>query len=186
MTLHLSILAAFLASTTAPAGNPSGKLAPRVGMPSGTDAGTVKNFAVMYPSKTPTTQRRPAFAVSAEPTANCVVGLNFWRALSQIESGDNDLAHGRARELSRFQILPREWRRATAQPLRMATNAAIALAVARGIMADRVAKLGHEPSPVEFYELWNAPAQVGHPSRAVRERAERFENLVNKYNQKTK
>jgi hypothetical protein len=37
---------------------------------------------------------------------------------------------------------------------------------------------GRMPDDVEFYILWNAPAQTDHPHHAVAERARRFMNLV--------
>jgi hypothetical protein len=35
-----------------------------------------------------------------------------------------------------------------------------------------------DPTPFEIYVFWNAPAQIGHPSKVVSEKAQRFENLV--------
>ncbi len=110
--------------------------------------------------------------------------MDRWSALSQIESGDNDRAHGRFGEVSRYQIRRLEWRRATAQPLSAATHRAIALAVAQGIQGERIGQfeVNHRraPSAVEFYLLWNQPANVDHPTPAGLEEARRFENLVNK------
>ena len=39
---------------------------------------------------------------------------------------------------------------------------------------------GQPATDFEFYVLWNSPAQVDHPGPAVRERAGRFVNLVNR------
>ena len=61
---------------------------------------------------------------------------------------------------------------------------AVALAAARQIMHDRCAGFEREhnrrPTDFEFYVLWNAPAQVERPRKAVRERAERFCRLVSR------
>ena len=35
-----------------------------------------------------------------------------------------------------------------------------------------------QPNDFEFYVLWNAPWQADHPSATVKERAQRFVNLV--------
>jgi hypothetical protein len=54
---------------------------------------------------------------------------------------------------------------------------------AQRIMSSRVTTFertnGRSPDDFEFYVLWNAPAQINHPHRAVAERALRFINLVN-------
>ena len=107
--------------------------------------------------------------------------MDRWAALSQIESGDNDRAVGAAGEISRYQMRPDLWRR-YAQPKSTWVNPQDALGVAREIMRERCrdfeAVYKRPPTDLEFYVLWNAPAQVQQPSRAVRERAERFCNLV--------
>ena len=103
--------------------------------------------------------------------------LDRWAALSQIESGDNDKAVGRMGEISRYQILPDVWA-AFAPDTANWENSQDALAVAKEAMKKRCAsfqKSQHRlPTDFEFYVLWNAPAQVKHPSRSVRDRAERF------------
>jgi hypothetical protein len=107
--------------------------------------------------------------------------MDRWTALSQIESGDDDRALGSAGEISRYQIKPEVWRRyapATADW----TKPADALLVAREAMQDRCAafeRSAHRPpTDFEFYILWNAPAQIQHPGKAVSSRAERFCNLI--------
>jgi hypothetical protein len=120
-------------------------------------------------------------------TCFCAVALGFalntaamdrWVALSMIESGDNDHAVGTAGEISRYQIKPELW------PGGNPSDAHAALATAQQIMRTRVEAFErvHEraPSDYEFYILWNAPGQVDHPRAAVRERARRFENLIQK------
>ena len=103
-------------------------------------------------------------------------GMNRWKALSMLESGDNDYAIGRCGEISRFQIRPSYW------PGGNPTDAVAALVVARSIMNDRIQQFmethGRQPTNFEFYVLWNAPAEVDHPVPCVAERARRFVNLV--------
>ena len=102
--------------------------------------------------------------------------MDRWTALAMVESGGNDRAVGRAGEISRYQIRRELWPGGNPQ------NSRVALAHARRIMAARVAAFeqarGRAPDDFEFYVLWNAPAQSGHPHRAVAERARRFANPV--------
>ena len=115
-----------------------------------------------------------AAALASLPTQVCA--MNRWDALSMIESGDNDRAIGNRGEVSRFQILPALW------PGGDPRNKEEALSAARAIMQVRLTRFQREykrpASDFEFYVLWNAPWDVGHPSKAVSERAQRFANLV--------
>ncbi len=108
-------------------------------------------------------------------------GMDRWAALSQIESGDRDGARGVAGEVSRYQIKPRLWRRYASADADW-TRREDALAVAQAVMKQRCAEFERSaqrpPTDFEFYILWNAPAQIRNPGKAVRERAERFCNLV--------
>ena len=108
--------------------------------------------------------------------------MDRFAALSMIESGDDDLARGQSGEVSRFQIRREVWSQLTNAPVSQATDAKVAEAVARKLAAARCEKFerehGRVPTDEEFYILWNAPAQIGHPGRSVQERAERFANLV--------
>jgi hypothetical protein len=111
------------------------------------------------------------------------LGMDRWAALSLIESGDNDAAVGRAGEVTRFQIKPVLWEQfCPARQLGARTNPELALRVARAIMSVRCAefkrRLHRAPTDFEYYVLWNAPAQVENPNRAVTRRARRFCNLV--------
>ena len=94
-------------------------------------------------------------------------------ALSQIESGNNDHARGRAGEVSRWQILKSVWRAHTSLPYSAATNAITAQAVALAVLAERVtafsAKHGRQPTDAEIYLLWNP--------KAAHSTAQRFANL---------
>jgi hypothetical protein len=107
--------------------------------------------------------------------------MERWEALSQLESGDNDRALGRVGEISRYQIKPAVWRH-------YATTKADwekpeeALIVAKAVMQDRCAAFERSfrrtPTDFEFYVLWNAPALIARPGKAVSQRAQRFCNLV--------
>ena len=110
--------------------------------------------------------------------------MDRFAALSMIESGDDDFAHGQHTEVSRFQIRSEVWQQATNLPLSEATNAAVALTVAQLVAQQRCQNFeknfGRSPTDFEFYVLWNSPAQINNPGRVVRERAQRFVNLVQK------
>lgn len=114
--------------------------------------------------------------------AGSAFSMDRFDALSMIESGDDDFAHGQHTEVSRFQIRSELWLATTNAPISQATNAGIALDVAQMIIAKRCqlfeARYGRPPTDFEFYVLWNSPGQIDNPSRAVRARAERFVNLV--------
>ena len=109
--------------------------------------------------------------------------VDRWSALSQMESGDDDDAVGGAGEISRYQIRPEVWRR-YAPPEADWRKPDDALSVAREAMRDRCAafeRAAHRPpTDFEFYILWNAPAQIRRPGKAVCGRAERFCNLVSR------
>jgi hypothetical protein len=108
-------------------------------------------------------------------------GLDRLSALSMIETGDNDRMVGRAGEISRYQILMREWRSVT-NSNRFA-DPKVSEAVTRKLIEKRVAMFqsiyGRNPTDFEFYGLWNAPAQVyrGRVSPVVADRCRRFANL---------
>jgi|ERR1044071_3623830 hypothetical protein len=108
-------------------------------------------------------------------------GMDRWSALSQIESGDNDRAVGRAGEVSRYQIKPKVWQ--VYAPLQADwQKPQDSLAVVKDAMEARCRaferSFHRRPTDFEFYILWNAPAQIKHPTKAVTERAKRFSNLV--------
>ena len=96
--------------------------------------------------------------------------LDRWAALSQIESGDDDNATGSAGEISRYQIKPDLWRHYASATADW-TKAADALLVAKQAMQDRCATferaVHRPPTDFEFYVLWNAPARIQHPGKAV-------------------
>jgi hypothetical protein len=115
-------------------------------------------------------------ALAALGVVSSASGMDRWRALSMLETGDNDYAIGRCGEISRFQIRAEYWPGGNPQ------NPRAALAVARNIMQARVGRFqqahGRSPNDFEFYVLWNAPAEVDHPVSCVVERAQRYVNLV--------
>jgi len=108
-------------------------------------------------------------------------GMDRLAALSMIETGDNDRMVGRAGEISRYQILKREWRSVT-NSVRY-TDPATAKAVTLILLEKRVQAFQvtyrRPPTNFEFYALWNAPGQVleGRVSRRVAERCQRYANL---------
>jgi hypothetical protein len=111
-------------------------------------------------------------------------------ALGMIESGNDDRGVGRAGEVSRYQIHPAVWKNYSESWEYQ--NLDVSLQVARQhwnylatYFRDKTAR---EPAPFDMYVLWNTrfgyyarkafdPARV---SAVVRERAQRFVNLVNR------
>ena len=107
------------------------------------------------------------------------LGMDRWTA----RSGNNDAAIGRAGEVSRYQIKPHLLQKYGGPwSLLARTNPQAALCVAQAIMRGRSMDFEHQfhrpPTEFEYYILWNAPAQIGKPGRAVSARAKRFCNLV--------
>ncbi|HYG24624.1 MAG TPA: hypothetical protein VEH04_17755 [Verrucomicrobiae bacterium] len=116
-----------------------------------------------------------------------VFGTERLAALSMLETGNNDRAIGRAGEVSRYQVLRREWRSVTNSVAY--TDSETARHVVLAIMQKRVkafqAAYGRLPNDFEYYGLWNAPSQVlrGRVSRVVAERCRRFANLCEREQQ---
>jgi hypothetical protein len=108
-------------------------------------------------------------------------GMDRLAALSMIESGNNDRMVGGAGEISRYQVLKREWHSVTNST--RYTDPKTARAVTLKLIDQRVnrfrATYRREPTHFEFYGLWNAPTQVlrGRVSRVVAERCRRYSNL---------
>lgn len=105
--------------------------------------------------------------------------------LSMIESGDNDLAVGKHGERGRYQISEEVWKEYDWWHMDFKTHARERYW--SDIIAETILKVrtqgfqrlfSKDPTPFETYVLWNAPAQIGHPSPVVSEKAQRFENLV--------
>lgn len=110
-------------------------------------------------------------------------GMDRLSALSMLETGNNDAMIGRAGEISRYQVLKREWQSVTSSTSYRDPN--IAKLVALKLIDQRVQRFEavykRTPTDFEFYALWNAPGQVlnGRVSRVVAERCHRFANLCN-------
>lgn len=108
-------------------------------------------------------------------------GMDRLSALSMLETGDNDRAIGRAGEISRYQVLRREWRTVTNSAAY--ADSETARTVVLRLMDHRIhafeATFGRSPNDFEFYGLWNAPSQImeGKLTRRVAERCRRFANL---------
>ena len=111
-------------------------------------------------------------------------------ALGMIESGNDDHGIGPAGEVSRYQIHPRVWKNYSGS--REFENPEVSLQVARQHWNRLTSyfrdKTGREPSFFDMYVMWNT--RFGYYARngfdpdrvspAVRERAQRFVNLVNR------
>ena len=108
-------------------------------------------------------------------------GMDRLAALSMIETGNNDRMVGRAGEISRYQILKREWRSVTnsARYADPETAKAVTLKLLDRRVQQFQAVHNRPPTNFEFYALWNAPTQVleGRVSRVVAERCRRYANL---------
>ncbi len=108
-------------------------------------------------------------------------GMDRLAALSMIESGNNDRMIGRAGEISRYQILKREWRSVTNSTRYF--DPAVAKAVTLTLIERRVqafrTTFRRAPTDFELYGLWNAPRQVlnRRVSKVVAERCQRYANL---------
>ena len=115
-------------------------------------------------------------ALSAFGLMTPALAMDRWEALSMIESGNNDRAVGSVGEVSRYQIRPELWPGGNPQ------NPEQALTVAQKTMQPRLKRFERlhrrQPTDFEFYVLWNAPWVVDHPTTTVRERAQRYANLV--------
>ena len=108
--------------------------------------------------------------------AKPALAMDRWEALSMIESGNNDRAIGSVGEVSRFQIRPELWPGGNPQNPQQALTAAQKTMTPRLNRFERIHK--RQPTDFEFYVLWNAPWVVDHPTAVVKERAQRYANLV--------
>jgi hypothetical protein len=109
--------------------------------------------------------------------------LDRFDALSMIESGDNDRAHGPDGELSRYQFSPGLIAEFQIDATRL-DDPAYARQQAIKVMNLRCSGFEHQfhraPTDVEFYLLWHRPNHVEHPTGLELERAQRFANLVSR------
>ncbi len=122
-----------------------------------------------------------------------VIAAMHLAALGQIESGDRDAKVGSMGEVSRYQIMPSVWR-ATVDELGLRKigvdpkSESDARIVANQIWCSRAVdfewRRSRKPTVVELYLLWHCPARVSKPTKADREIATRFANLVEKLSMK--
>ncbi len=128
-----------------------------------------------------------AILILALSVLSARAGLSKLEAISMLETGNNDSAVGGAGEVSRYQIMPRTWRRFTSS--QAYTDKQLSTWVAEQYLAlletSFCQRAGRGPSDFDRYVLWNAgPAyyeRVGfaaarvHP--VIAERAQRYVNL---------
>lgn len=109
--------------------------------------------------------------------------MDRFSALSMLESGDNDQAHGRGGELSRYQFSPAVIAEFKIDATQL-QDAAYARSQAVRVMDYRCSVFDQQnhrpPTDVEFYMLWHRPDRVFHPLPRELERAKRFANLVSR------
>lgn len=142
-------------------------------------------------------------ALYGVPTFAGLASISNWptllHALAMIETGctngnqqKGDFKVGASKEISRYQLLPSVWRagmKKAGLSEAKTTDPIAARLIARTIWEERrqrfAKKAKREPSSREWYALWNAPGafekagfQFEKLSKAVRERSERFANLV--------
>jgi len=132
----------------------------------------------------------PALVPAAVPTTSnsAVLSARHRFALGMIETANNDWEIGGAGEVSRYQIMPSVWKCYSAS--RSYQNPAVSLEVARqhwsALYTTFIKQARREPTDFDMYVLWNTRygyyANRGfNPARlhaVVRDRAERFTNLV--------
>lgn len=122
--------------------------------------------------------------------ATCCASQHSLRmaCLGEFESGNCDLARGKANEVSRYQIMPTVWHQYAARGSNPRVPG-VSRKVAGAIIRFRLGVYFGDPNfeildDAQWYGLWNAPGQFRcqqwFPSAAVRERAERFANLCAK------
>lgn len=96
----------------------------------------------------------------------------LFHALAVIESGENDRAIGRKGEVSRYQILPSQWKRFYPLQRKYYENPVIATEVSRKILADIYCHQGVDA----LYTQWNTGRR-----RFINETGKRFKNLYDHY-----
>ena len=114
-------------------------------------------------------------------------GMDY-QALGMLETGNHDAQIGTHGEICRFQMLKPNWRK-YARKGESRLNPVDAEKVARRYMADlteQFVEVYHrQPNDFEEYRLWNSPNAIleGQPvTPAVADRATRYRNLVEMYN----
>jgi len=111
-------------------------------------------------------------------------------ALGMIETGNDDTEVGAAGEVSRYQIHPTVWKAYSQRKDYQNTQAAIQVAQQHWTWLTEyfVEKTGRQPNDFDMYVLWNTKFGYyarrgftpGRLAASVRDRANRFVNLVNR------
>ncbi len=132
-----------------------------------------------------------AAAVQPNPPASLpALDSKHLFALGMLETGNNDRVIGGLGEVSRFQILPAVWRAYCGSHAysHLDVSEQVAHAHWTFLAGEFVQKTGRAPSDFDMYVLWNTGAgyysKKGFDSRRVapkvKDRAQRFVNLVNR------
>src|SRR6266568_1347151 len=99
-----------------------------------------------------------AILILALSALSARAGLSKLEAISMLETGNNDSAVGGAGEVSRYQIMPRTWRRFTSS--QAYSDKQLSAWVADQYLAQLETafcqRAGREPSDFDRYVLWNA------------------------------
>ena len=141
-------------------------------------AGLVARAAVDFRAAAPATTVNPA-----------VLDAHRRFALGMIETGNDDREIGGAGEVSRYQIMPSVWKHYSQSQNYQDPAAALAVAQQHwSVLYATFKKQAHrEPGDFDLYVLWNTRSgyyagKGFNPDRlapSVRDRAQRFVNLVN-------
>ena len=111
-------------------------------------------------------------------------------ALGMLETGNNDAQIGSHHEVSRYQCLPKIWHTYAHKGESRLNPVDAASVVNRywAVLDDEFVAVYHRhPNAFEAYRMWNSPTAMleGLPvTPAVADRAERYVNLVEMYNDK--
>ncbi|HEY2328269.1 MAG TPA: hypothetical protein VGI63_00460 [Verrucomicrobiae bacterium] len=138
-----------------------------------------------------TTAAHAATAISHPNTAKaCVLDVRRRFALGMIETANNDAEIGGLGEVSRYQIMPSVWRHYDDSRRYQDPDVSLAVAQQHWLALYTAFKKAaqREPSDFDMYVLWNTrhgyySAKGFNPDRlnaVVRDRAQRFVNLVNR------
>ena len=141
-------------------------------------AGLVARAAVDFRAAAPATTVNPA-----------VLDAHRRFALGMIETGNDDREIGGAGEVSRYQIMPSVWKHYSQSQNYQNPSASLAVAQQHwSVLYATFKKQAHrEPGDFDLYVLWNTRSgyyagKGFNPDRlapSVRDRAQRFVNLVN-------
>ena len=141
-------------------------------------AGLVARAAVDFRAAAPATTVNPA-----------VLDAHRRFALGMIETGNDDREIGGAGEVSRYQIMPSVWKHYSQSQNYQDPSASLAVAQQHwSVLYATFKKQAHrEPGDFDLYVLWNTRSgyyagKGFNPDRlapSVRDRAQRFVNLVN-------